>query len=648
MIKVCYSKKDKETYTFRQVFDFLRDHLSNVEEIYCDGSLSEQDTLLICQVLTDNPGKVNLRTFSLPNNDLTINSAERIARMLLINSSIRRLDLRHNLLGPNGLSALMQPLLTNNSSLKSMILENNRLSHKSCTHLSILLRDANIEELDLANNKIGVKGIKEIAPHVGRTLKKLHLARNSLRTRGVKILAKSLEGNRNHHLQFLDLTNNQMGTQGMSALSDWLLIHHETQLKRLWLGCNDFGPSCGAIWSSIFEYNSTLVEVRLGGNQLGNDGIVALSEGIKNNHSLQVIELNWNQISDVGAVALATALRTNGALRVVDLSGNQIFQRGSVALAQSLPYNVTLKELHMADNLMDDDSAKAFADVLSERHCVLEKLYWDQNPRMSLSGFKMLENSTHFRRNVRQWFTPRLVEKIENSQVNCLNWMSKRYICDLEIIKLSSILCNDKNIHSLSTVYLGGSNITSKGSEVLSEWIRSSECCLKRLVFRCTSIGDAGVRAIAEALESNVSLQVLALTECNIASQGANYLGRALMENETLHRLNLASNRIGVDGLRAILGGIQHSKAVLALNVSSNEIYISKKSDLWDLLASSSIQELSFRHNKIDDDVIIEFLYSLREECHVERLDFSENDISEKGSWVMKKMLETHNMKLLM
>lgn len=647
MIKVYYSKEDKKTYTFKQVFDFLRDHLQNVEELYCEESVSEQDTMELCQLLA-NPGKANLRTLSLPSNDLNINFAERIACVLSINSTIKKLDLRRNLLGHEGLKLLIQPLLTNNSTLKVLILENNRLSHKAGADLALLLREnTNIEELHIGNNNIGVKGIKVISPQVGRTLRKLHLAGNSLKSRGVKLLAKSFEGNRNHHLQFLDLSNNQMGSQGMSALSEWLLVHHETQLKRLWLGCNDFGPGSGLLWSSIFEYNSTLTEVRLGGNQLGNDGIVALSEGIKNNHSLQKIDLDWNQISDIGAVALATALRTNGALRAIDLSGNQIFQRGSIALAQALPYNVTLKQLNMADNLMDDESAKAFAESLSDRHCVLEKLQWERNPRMSLSGIKMLENSAHYRDNLKQWFTYRFIEKIENNQMDSLNWMSKKYIGDLEINRLSNILCNGKNIDSLTTVYLGGDNITSTGSEALSEWIRRSDCCLKQLFFRGTLIGDAGARAIAEALESNVSLQVLVLTGCNITSQGATSLGLALMENETLHRLNLANNKIGVDGLLAIIGGIQHSKSVVALNVMANGITVSRESDLWDLIASSAVKELSLRNNKINDDVIIQFLFSLRDKCYLEILDLAENEISEKGLWLMKKMLKTFNVKLI-
>jgi Ran GTPase-activating protein (RanGAP) involved in mRNA processing and transport len=87
---------------------------------------------------------------------------------------------------------------------------------------------------------------------------------------------------------------------------------------------------------SFFEYNSTLTEIRLGGNNLADQGVIALSRDYGLNCiRCRNLSCQWNQISDDGSEALAGALRENGTLGMMDLSGNQIGERGKTALAQS-------------------------------------------------------------------------------------------------------------------------------------------------------------------------------------------------------------------------------------------------------------------------------------------------------------------------
>lgn len=159
-------------------------------------------------------------------------------------------------------------------------------------------------------------------------------------------------------------------------------------------------------------------------------------------------------------------------------------------------------------------------------------------------------------------------------------------------------------------------------------------------------MGDAGASALADALESNTSLRELSLTGSNITATGAALLGRALMENETLTRLSLANNRISCNGLVSLARGAQHSSTLNSLNAMSNKIEIPKSSVVWDELVKTSIKELTLRDNSIDDDIIVEFAHALRDQCPFQKLDFIENRITDKGAWLLSKILEEYNVDL--
>ena len=638
-----YGKDEKCTHSPEQVLQFLSTELRHVHELHCDGSFSDGDVVALCQILLNNPAYVNLKALHLPNNGLSIRSAKALADLLYVNTSLVTLDLRYNELGSEGAELIGQPLVNANKSLKNLILKHNKLSQKAASSLAIMLhRNHALEELHLGHNEIGVKGIKVLAPGVRHRLQKLHLSHNHIKGRGVQLLATELQG-RDHNLEFLDLTCNQLGPKGMHILSEWLLVRQETKLRHLWLGSNELGPNCGHMWGSIFEYNSTLIEIRLGGNNLGDLGIAALSRGLGLNHTLQKLELDWNQISDKGSEALASALRENGTLRMIDLSGNQIAERGSIALAQAVLYHLELKELNMNNNLMTDEAAEAFVSSLVEPHSVFETLYWEGNS-ISSRTIKNLELAMQYRKNMKRWFTPKFIDQIQQNKISCLDWMCKETTSDFEVSRLASLLTASVSTQRLTTMYLGGIEIHSKGIEALSEWIGSKSCYLTRLFVRSTSMGDMGAQAIADALESNSSLLALSLTGSKITAIGAASLGRALVENDTLVRLNLAHNRIGVDGLTALARGVQNSRTFSSLNVMSNKIEVPKNSDLWDALVNSSIRELSLGDNAIDDDIIVEFAHALRHRCPFRKLDFVDNKITEKGAWLLSTFLKDYGV----
>jgi Ran GTPase-activating protein (RanGAP) involved in mRNA processing and transport len=326
------------------------------------------------------------------------------------------------------------------------------------------------------------------------------------------------------------------------------------------------------------------------------------------------------------------------------LSGNQIGQAGCIALAQALPYSLELRELNMTNNMMNDEAANAFAESLTDRHCGFERLHWEGNPSLSQEGVKTLQHAVQYRKNSRTWLKPSFIQQVQSDRCGSINWMCKETISDFEVRKLASILLQSKGISRLTVFYLGGVDISAKGIKAIAEWIGSPGCSLKRFFVRNTSMGDEGAASIADALESNTSLQELSLTGSHITAAGAASLGQSCAENETLTRLSLAYNHIGATGLLALARGVRLSKGLVSLNVMSNQIAIPKNSGIWDALSNSSIRELTLRDNAIDDDIIIDFVHSLRDQCPFRKLDFIDNQITDKGAWLLSKLLEEYHV----
>ena len=62
--------------------------------------------------------------------------------------------------------------------------------------------------------------------------------------------------------------------------------------------------------------NTSLTEINLGGNNIGDEGGKAIGEALKVNTSLTEINLGDNKIGDEGAKAIGEALKVNTSLTI--------------------------------------------------------------------------------------------------------------------------------------------------------------------------------------------------------------------------------------------------------------------------------------------------------------------------------------------
>ncbi|XP_013879458.1 glutamate-rich protein 3 [Austrofundulus limnaeus] len=123
----------------------------------------------------------------------------------------------------------------------------------------------------------------------------------------------------------LDIGGNGLSGDGVKVLASYMRSHSHLR----YLGLAQTGGADLAAWKELFDSlkgNSSLAQIILDENNLGDPGVRLLADALKENASLQQVDLDRNDISDVGGNDLMGALlcRTQFPLRHLSLSENNI------------------------------------------------------------------------------------------------------------------------------------------------------------------------------------------------------------------------------------------------------------------------------------------------------------------------------------
>ncbi|XP_048017762.1 ribonuclease inhibitor-like [Megalobrama amblycephala] len=102
--------------------------------------------------------------------------------------------------------------------------------------------------------------------------------------------------------------------------------------------CDFTDEGCDALASALRSNPSHLRELDLSRNKLGDSGVKLLSDGLDNPQcKLEILRLIYCDFTDEGCAALASALRSNPSyLRELNLSRNNLGDRGVMLLSDGL------------------------------------------------------------------------------------------------------------------------------------------------------------------------------------------------------------------------------------------------------------------------------------------------------------------------
>jgi len=273
----------------------------------------------------------------------------RLLRKLEVEGCV--LNLSHSLRGYDDIDSLSrflawQPLIT------TIHLRNNAIDDRGLALLSAaLVKAPHVEFLDVSDNVFGLNGVRALS-------NVLSLEGGSLRSprRGKAREAGSPNEDRGSShgpsvvcgLKHLILSGNALEDSPTEMLADALMENH--QVRTLNLSNCKVGDKGAAKLATMLETNLTLDSLDLSWNKFGPRAAEALKIALERTQ-LEYLDLSWNGLGDAGGSLVAEALCENVcSLRCLVLKGNQLGPKTCQALVGALSRNSVLETLDLSDN----------------------------------------------------------------------------------------------------------------------------------------------------------------------------------------------------------------------------------------------------------------------------------------------------------
>lgn len=271
-----------------------------------------------------------------------------LVRELADNTTVTKIDLQNNFIGPVG-AGLLARLLQQNKTIVELSLYNNCLGQQGVEVLAQALSkpDCALQCLDLGWNDIGAEGADSLAEilKTNRSIKRLYLQNNSIGTDGLKPLAAAVETN--SALEILDIGFNQVTESNLGALT---IMLEECRLIELNLSDNVIGPDGARRIAQAMDLNVSINSLNLQNTSIGSTGSAAIANLLMNNRTLRQLNLGNNAVCLAGAEALALSLKSGTSLESLILPYTRLGQQGVQVLANALQTNTSLRFLDISGN----------------------------------------------------------------------------------------------------------------------------------------------------------------------------------------------------------------------------------------------------------------------------------------------------------
>uniref|UniRef100_W5M1V7 Si:dkeyp-4c4.1 n=2 Tax=Lepisosteus oculatus TaxID=7918 RepID=W5M1V7_LEPOC len=308
----------------------LRSHQSRLRQLELGWNiLQDAGVKLLCAGLADPSCK--LRRLGLKQCGLTKVSSEYLASVLCTNhASLRELELMMNQIEDDGLKKLSTGLTHPNCKLQKLGLRHCGLTAGSCQYLSSSLCrvQSSLRELVLSRNTVGDDGVKILS----EGLKDPQCQLQTLKLEGCGLTPACCEDiasvfcTNHSSLTELDLKINGLEDSGLDILC-WGLRNPNCKIKNLGLEfCRLTARSCESLVCALSATQSNLQELDLNANNLGDSGVEFLSAGLKNpNCRLQTLRLRSCGLTSRSCKYLALAVGMFAStLKELDLSDNEM------------------------------------------------------------------------------------------------------------------------------------------------------------------------------------------------------------------------------------------------------------------------------------------------------------------------------------
>ena len=282
--------------------------------------------------------------------------------------SRRRFEMQEAGLGEISALAIGE-ILQDNSNFSYVILGQNMFGDSGVLHLSKLLqRNLCLVHLDISSNNITPEGSEEILKSLSmhQSLVSLDISsheglhRNRLSTPGALGLNSLLM--RSSLISYLNVCGTSI-SDGVESI--FRGIERSMQLTSMNLGNNAIGGECIRTLMKALEHSS-LLELDISINLLGNEGCDSVAEFLLTNSALEKIDLGSNGISSRGVKKIFDSLSNNSHLRILNLENNPLQNGPTDEIVYFLATNTTIESLNLGNCMLKNEGVLLVAEGLAK------------------------------------------------------------------------------------------------------------------------------------------------------------------------------------------------------------------------------------------------------------------------------------------
>lgn len=296
----------------------------------CKQSLGPAGCRMVADALTRN---TRVRSLLLGTDGIGDGGAGDVARLIEQNEHLEIVYLGCNKIGEDGVAALAETLAENRS-VRGLWLKRNPVGPAGAIALAQMLRrNRMLRTLDLVNTYPGLDGLTELVDALlseNRTVERLYLGGNGIDAQGAVLLAKLLRAN--PALKALMLSVNDLGDAGAAILAD--ALRENLTLEALGLASNNITSEGGAALFAAAQTHPALNHLDfscapstrvLGAqrNNLGDSGAESAGAFLAENRALTHLNLCHNGVTEKGKRFLIAGLEQNTTLQELLLDGKQ-------------------------------------------------------------------------------------------------------------------------------------------------------------------------------------------------------------------------------------------------------------------------------------------------------------------------------------
>ena len=180
----------------------------------------------------------------------------------------------------------------------------------------------------------------------------------------------------------------------------------------------------------------------------------------------------------------------------------------------------------------------------------------------------------------------------------------------------------------LTTLNLGGCNITNQGADMIS-MVLMEMVSLTELDLSDAMLNSVKATKLFAALKRISSLKVFNINNNDIDNGAADSIIAVIGNNVLMETINLASNKLSYTAIVKIASALSENSNLIAVDISNTFIASDTIADLATALSKCSVlQELNISHNMLGFTNVLAIAQAFRYHTSLENLNLSSNNVS--------------------